>query len=191
MRRLHAIAIALLLGAGIAAGAAASLETVHLGTAAAATPATVPDQTIATRRATLARWSASLQKARAAHPPALPEVPRYAPVQIPTMPALPAVEAAAPPTPTTTVERSVAPAPATTSTGTTTTEPAQATYVQPPPIVQYRQAPAVTTPATSSGESESEASDGGYSASSGTTPQSSESEDGHVSSGSGGYEGDG
>lgn len=149
MRRLHAIAISILLGAGVAAGATASLKTVRLGAAAATTQATVPEKTIAARHAKLAAWSESLRKARAARPPALPKVPHYAPVQIPTMPSIqtPAVE------PETTTVRHVvaAPAPAPPTTAAAPTE-AKVTYVQPPPVVQYQQAPAATTSTAASGE---------------------------------------
>jgi hypothetical protein len=175
MRRPYAFAISLLLGGGIAAGAAASLRTAHLG-AAPATPATLPDRTVAHRRAKLATWSASLQKARKAKPPALPRVPRYAPVQIPTMPAVQSSTARAQivtvqrlarrPAPTTgdlvRVEHTAPPPPETPSVvGTTTGEPAddQVVYVQPPPIIQYQQAPAppaTTTGGQATGEHEDE-----------------------------------
>jgi hypothetical protein len=176
MRRPYAFAISLLLGGGIAAGAAASLRTAHLG-AAPATPATLPDRTVAHRRAKLATWSASLQKARKAKPPALPRVPRYAPVQIPTMPAVQSSTARAQivtvqrlarrPAPTTgdlvRVEHTAPPPPPETPSvvGTTTGEPAddQVVYVQPPPIIQYQQAPAppaTTTGGQATGEHEDE-----------------------------------
>jgi hypothetical protein len=161
MRRTHALAMSLLLGAAVAAGAAASLRTVHLGAAAAATPSAVPDKTVAARRAKLARWSVSLRKARAARPPALPAVPHYAPV------AIPAPVAEAPSSPTTAPVRTVVvrrtrrPA---TQTGKAADDQGQVTYVQPPPIVQYQQAPApapAATTTTTAGSGEDESSDDG------------------------------
>lgn len=157
MRRMHAIAISLLLGAGVAAGAAASLRTVHLGAAAAATTAAVPEKTIAARRAKLSRWSASLAKARAAKPPALPPVPHYAPVAMPTPPAVvstPATPTAAP----TAVEQP----------GSRHSKPSgpTVTYVQPPPIVQYQQATAPST-TTAAPVGEDEGSDDDHAAPSG------------------------
>ncbi len=98
MRKLHAIAISLLLGGVAVAGAAAALKTVHLGATVAAPQAVrVPDGVIAARREKLAKWSASLHQARAAQPPRLPRIPRFAPVVVPTVPAT--LEAAPPPAP--------------------------------------------------------------------------------------------
>ncbi len=190
MRRLHAIAISLLLGAGIAAGAAAALRTAHLGAAAAATRATIPETTIVARRAKLAKWSASLEKARTAQPPTLPRVPHYAPVPIPTMPPIQRVVAAAQPTQAPPVEQ---PAPTPRKEPSKTAEQ-QVTYVQPPPIVQYQQAPAPPT-ATTTTSGEHESSDDDHVGSSGedggsTTGQSSGSQPSGGESG-GEREGDG
>jgi hypothetical protein len=158
MRRTHALAMSLLLGAAVAAGAAASLRTVHLGAAAAATPSAVPDKTVAARRAKLARWSVSLRKARAARPPALPAVPHYAPVAIPAPVAAEPSSPTATPVRTVVVRRTSRPA---TQTSKAADDQGQVTYVQPPPIVQYQQAPApAATTTTTAWSGEDESSDG-------------------------------
>ena len=87
MHRLHAVVISLLLAGAAVAGASAAFRTVSLGPTAAK-PATVPERVVAARRAKLDRWSAQLEHARASRPPALPKVPRFAPVVVPTVPAM-------------------------------------------------------------------------------------------------------
>ena len=172
MGRLQAISISILVGAVAAGGAAAAFRTVHLGqaTAAAAKPARLPSSVIAARRAKLATWSTSLERARAAKPPALPTLPAFPHVAMPAMPVLqaPVTAAAAaqkvrhvikhrvitlPP------KQVVQPAPA-------TTPEEQVTYVQAPPIVQYQQAapapaPAAGTTTTASAHHEDDSEDHG------------------------------
>jgi uncharacterized membrane protein YgcG len=149
MRRPHAIALSLLLGVGCAAGIAAATRTVHLGAAtAAATAPTVPRAVLASRRTKLEAWSVSLQKTRTARPPALPRLPRFAPVVVPTVSVRHPAGTAAAPTSHIVVHRIVhhvvvRPTPP------AATQPI--TYVQPPPIVQYAQPPATTTAASGTG----------------------------------------
>lgn len=154
MRRLHATAIALLLGGGAVAGAGAALETVHLGAAAAAPAvARVPDRAIAARRAKLVAWKRALAKTRAARPPALPTVPHYPAVRMPTMPALPQAHLVAQ-TQSAAGHAGERPAPAQAQ-----QQAPQVTYVTPPPTVEYRQAPPAATTTTTTGY---QGDDGGY-----------------------------
>ncbi len=173
MGRLQAISISILVGAVAAGGAAAAFRTVHLGqaTAAAAKPARLPSSVIAARRAKLATWSTSLERARAAKPPALPKLPAFPHVAMPAMPVLqaPVTAAAAAPKVRHVIEHRVItlppkhvvqPAPA------TTTPEEQVTYVQAPPIVQYQQAapapaPAAGTTTTASAHHEDDSEDNG------------------------------
>jgi len=136
MRRMHVTAISLLLGGCVVAGTAAALRSVRLGAGAAAARAVrVPDAVVAARRARLDRWSAELEKARSRRPPALPRIPKFAPVAIPTPPARPVAD--------TTPDAATANAP---SASAAPAQPA-VTYVRPPPVVTYRQAPAGPAPA--------------------------------------------
>jgi hypothetical protein len=151
MHRLHAVVISLLLAGAAVAGASAAFRTVSLGPTAAK-PATVPERVVAARRAKLDRWSAQLEHARASRPPALPKVPRFAPVVVPTVPATQlAVRSASAPRPPARTEAA---------------PPKQAvTYVQAPPKIQYVQppaAPAQTTTTSHESEHESDQEDGGY-----------------------------
>jgi hypothetical protein len=79
MSRLHSTLVALVLGAAAAAGLFAAVHTVRLGQKVSAPKPAAPE--IASRQAKLARWSRSLREARAKHPPTLPKLPRFAPVQ--------------------------------------------------------------------------------------------------------------
>lgn len=131
MPRLHSTLISLVLTAAAVAGLFAAVQTLHLGqTATAAARPTVSAHAIAVRRAKLAAWSRTLQRQRAKHPPALPKLPKFAPVPVVTAP-----PAATPVT--------VAAAPATAA------APAKVTYVRPAPIVKYQRAKPTKTAATS------------------------------------------
>ena len=132
MTRLHSTLVAFLLGAAAAAGLFAMSRTIRLGQGAAAQPALIARE-LASRQAKLAHWSHSLEQARAKHPPALPKIPKFAPVHIPA--------AAAPAAPA---------APAV----------PQVTSVRPSAVVKYRHASA---PHTSTGSSKSSSSDDGRS----------------------------
>jgi hypothetical protein len=125
MSRLHSTLIAIVLGTATAAGLFAAVRTVRLGQTVTSSPATTSAvaKQIQSRQAKLARWSHSLERARKKHPPALPKVPKFAPVQVPKAPpATPiaagtAAPAAAPPAKAPTVVKYVhAPATATTTT---------------------------------------------------------------------------
>jgi hypothetical protein len=128
MSRLHSTLVAFVLGAAAATGLFAMVRTIRLGqTAAAAQPALIARE-LASRQAKLAHWSRSLERARAKHPPALPKIPKFAPVHV-----APAAPAAAP----------VAGAP-------------QVKYVQPQTVVKYRHASAPHTSTGSSQPSSSD-----------------------------------
>src|SRR5579864_2011427 len=99
MRRKHALAISVLLAGCLVAGAAAAMKTVRLG-AAAARPPHVADTLVAAQRARLDRFAATLKNARNAQPPALPRVPRYAPVVIPAVQSARILASAPTPAPT-------------------------------------------------------------------------------------------
>jgi hypothetical protein len=129
MTRLHSTLVAFVLGAAAATGLFALSRTIRLGQGAAAAQPALIARELATRQAKLAHWSHSLALARAKHPPALPKIPKFAPVHIP-----PAAPAAAP---------AAAAAP-------------QVTYVRPSAVVTYRHASA---PHTSTGSSKSASSD--------------------------------
>jgi hypothetical protein len=75
--RTHGIALAALLGAASVAGAYATITTAKLGDSETK-PEVVASAEIAKRRARLDEWEASLRKALATKPPALPAIPRYA-----------------------------------------------------------------------------------------------------------------
>jgi len=77
MKRIHTLAIALVLGAAAAAGLLAATRTVDLG-AAQASPR-LSDSAVAARTAKLDRLERSLQKALARRPPKLPRVPQVSP----------------------------------------------------------------------------------------------------------------
>jgi hypothetical protein len=133
MSRLHSTLVAFVLGAAAATGLFAMVRTVRLGQTVAAPKPALITRELAVRQAKLARWTRSLEQARAKHPPALPKIPKFAPVHIPP---------AAPPA-----------APATAATP-------QVTYVQPRAVVTYRHASA---PHTSTGSSKVSGSDDGKS----------------------------
>lgn len=133
MSRLHSTFVAFVLGGAAATGLFAMVRTVRLGQKVAAPhPALIAEQ-LAAREAKLARWTRSLEQARAKHPPPLPKIPKFAPVH---------VAPAAPPA-----------APATASAP-------QTTYVRPRAVVTYRHAAA---PHTSTGSSKPSSSDDGRS----------------------------
>lgn len=170
MPKIHVVALSLLLGGVTVAGAAAAMKTVRLGASVAATRTTsVPDAVVAARRRKLDTWSAQLQHAKAARPPALPAVPRYAPVEIPTVPAALEAAAAAPP-----------PAPAPAAPQRVVAGPVQpaAPGAAPTPVVQTVPATTATAPQPAPTVSE-DAGQGSW----------SESEDGGHG-GDGGYGGD-
>lgn len=146
MRKAHALVVSLVLAGAVAAGAAATLRTVHLGAAVAAPQvARVPDGAVRAREQKLAAWSASLRKAGRATPPALPSVPHFAPVVVPSVPVVRQVAAAAPAAPRATVAAVRPPA----------AQQPRVVYVQAPPQQQQQ--------AASSGEHDGgEHGDGGY-----------------------------
>lgn len=147
MQRLHSTLIALVIAAAAATGLFAAVRTVRLGqTAATAQPAAIPTRELALRRAKLTRWNASLHKALAKRPPALPKLPHYAPVTIPAAPPPAAVAAAAGTLPA--------------------ASQAPVKYVQARPVVKYKHssAPATTTTSSSSvsgGEGSDDGAGGG------------------------------
>jgi uncharacterized membrane protein YgcG len=132
MSRLHSTLVAFVLGVAAATGLFALVRTVRLGQTAASTHPALIARELAVRRAKLAHWSRSLEHARAKHPPALPKIPKFAPVQIPPA-AAPAAAPVAAATP-------------------------QVTYVRPKAVVTYRRASA---PHTSTGSSKVSGSDDG------------------------------
>jgi hypothetical protein len=143
--RTHGLALAALLGAASVAGAYSTITTAKLGESETK-PEVVASAEIAKRRARLDEWEASLRKALAAKPPALPAIPRYARagvVSTPSYAGLPAL----------TVSHTTTATAATTTTAKTRT--AKATRrVSPPPT---RTRPAGTTRArTAPAETRSE-----------------------------------
>ena len=124
MSRLHSTLIALVLGSVAAGGLFAGVKTVRLGQKVSTQMRPVAARELAFRQAKLDRWSRSLHAQRAKRPPALPKVPKFAPVATP--------HAGAPAASTAAVS-SVAP---------------QVRYVRPKPVVEYQRAgksPATTT----------------------------------------------
>lgn len=153
MRKAHAFAISSVLALCAVTGAVAAMKTVHLGAAVAA-PARAAPSVVASRRAKLDRWSASLRRARASRPPRLPSVPRFAPVPMPVAPvpaSVPVVRKAAP-------RPAATPAPA----ATAAAAPPAVTYVQPPPVIQYQQAPSTTPGPSGESDDEGELDDSGH-----------------------------
>ncbi len=135
MSRLHSTLVAFVLGVAAATGLFAMVRTVRLGQAVAAPKPALIARELAARQAKLTRWSRSLEQARSKHPPALPKIPKFAPVHIPP-PGPPAAPAAAA-TP-------------------------QVTYVRPRAVVTYRHASASHTSTGSSKPSSDDGrSDGG------------------------------
>ena len=92
MGRKHGLGISLLLGACVVTGASAAMTTVQLGQAAAKKDL-APARVLAQRRAKLTGYEASLEKALRARTPALPAVPRFAPVPVPAVASPPPAEA--------------------------------------------------------------------------------------------------
>lgn len=93
MHPIHRVALAAVLGVAVVAGLIALTRTLHLGAAATAS-ADTGRAAIARRAHQLDRMEASLHRALARRPPALPEVPVYPPA---TPGAAPASAASAPP----------------------------------------------------------------------------------------------
>ena len=153
MSRLHGLIVSLLLAGGVTAGALAATRTIHLGQAAAATPK-VADSVVVSRRAQLDTFETSLHKADAAKPPALPKIPKFAPVTIPTVPPPPAPVRTAAPAPQPAPAKPAAPKVNHVTKLAAVAPQAEppVEYVQPPPVVQYQQAP--TPPAASTGSHE-------------------------------------
>lgn len=83
MKRLHAAAVCVLLAAAGVAGAIAATRTVHLGTASAA-PAPTDRAALRTRAHRLNTWAKALNGTLAKRPPALPALPRFGAVVVPT-----------------------------------------------------------------------------------------------------------
>ncbi len=133
MTRLHSTLVAFVLGAAATTGLFAMSRTIRLGQGAAVAQPALIARELASRQAKLAHWSHSLEQARAKHPPALPKIPKFAPVHIPA--AAPPAAPAAPAAP-------------------------QVTSVRPSAVVKYRHASA---PHTSTGSSKSSSSDDGRS----------------------------
>lgn len=131
MSRLHSTLVALVIGAAACTGLFAMVRTVRLGQTVAATKPALIVRKLAARERKLAHWSRNLQLARAKHPPALPKIPKFAPVSIPTAPA-PAAAPVAAATP-------------------------QVQYVRPRAVVTYKRA---STPHTSTGSSPASSDDG-------------------------------
>jgi hypothetical protein len=133
MSRLHSTLIAFVLGAAAATGLLAIGRTVRLGQSAAAVQPALIARELASRQAKLAHWSRSIEQARAKRPPALPKIPKFAPVHIP--PAAPAAPAAAAP---------------------------QVTSVQAPAVVyRHASAPHTTTSSSKSSSDDGGSDDGG------------------------------
>lgn len=126
MSRLHSTIVAFVLGGAAATGLFAVGRTIRLGQKVAAPPPALIARQLAVREAKLARWTRSLEQARAKHPPALPKIPKFAPVHV--APAAPPAVAAAP----------------------------QTTYVRPRAVVTYRHAAAPHTSTGSSKPSSSD-----------------------------------
>ena len=83
MNRVHALVVSVVLGTAGVAGAVATTRTMHLG-AASASPAQVDRSALRTRTRRLDTWSKALARTLAKRPPALPAMPRFAPVAIPS-----------------------------------------------------------------------------------------------------------
>lgn len=81
MHPIHRTAIAVLIGLAAVAGLVGLTRTLDLGAATPATEQATP-QTIAKRSHALDKVAASLRRARASRPPALPPVPSYPDVPV-------------------------------------------------------------------------------------------------------------
>lgn len=149
MGRKHVVVLSLALAACAVAGASAALRTVRLGTTAAKPPR-VADSVIAARAARLDTFAASLAHARLSRPPALPPVPHYAPVPMPTPPAPSQLASISGPPAVQAPKTSPAPAPA--------ARHPKVVYVRPAPVVTTVQA---TTPAAPPSSSDDGSDDGG------------------------------
>lgn len=85
MRPTHRITLAVALAVSAVAGTAAATQTVHLGADHKAAP-TLSASQLAAQKAKLAAADRSIDTALAARPPALPKVPRFAPLGEPSVP---------------------------------------------------------------------------------------------------------
>lgn len=85
MRSTHRITLAVALAVSAAAGTAAATQTVHLGADATEAPMLSASQ-LASQKAKLAAADRSIDSALAARPPALPKVPKFAPLGEPSVP---------------------------------------------------------------------------------------------------------
>lgn len=135
MSRLHSTLVAFVLGAAAATGLFATVRTLRLGQTAAAPQTALIARELAARQAKLTRWNHSLEQARAKHPPALPKIPKFAPVHIPRAPAAPPAAPVAAATP-------------------------QVTYVRPRAVVKYQHASTSHPSHTSTGSSQPSSSSG-------------------------------
>ncbi len=133
LQRHHALVLSVLLAAAGVLGTLAATRTADLG-ATTTKPKRVPDSVIAKRARKLDAFEASLKQTLAKRPGRLPSVPTYAPVRIPSVPAVPT------PAP---VSRTVAAAPAAQPAAAPRPRPVK--YVQPPPVVKHVPAPTTTT----------------------------------------------
>ena len=126
MSRLHSTLLALVLGAAAIAGLFAAVQTVRLGQKTSAQTSTrAAARDLAFRQARLTRWSRSLQEARAKRPPALPKIPKFAPVESPPATASPVAQ-------------------------TAPTAPPKVTYARRQTVVEYRHATGSPSTATTS-----------------------------------------
>jgi len=108
MKKRHVLAVALLIGIGTALGTFAVTRTSELGVHSRAASKKVTDTAVSAQTRRLNALEASLQKALATKPPALPRIPKIRPA-----PQTSRVIYSAAPAPTTRVfVRSTAPAPA-------------------------------------------------------------------------------
>jgi hypothetical protein len=130
MRRIHALAVSLLLAGGAVLGALAATRTVQLG-AKVSQAKPVPDAVVKRRARKLDAFERSLKHTLARKPGSLPVVPKFKPVQMPSVPAVPTFTPVAPRV--TPVSEVVAARPA------VPRKPTQrpVKYVRPPPVTRY------------------------------------------------------
>ena len=105
MRKRHVVAVAVLIGIGAALGTYAVTRTSELGVSSRVSAKKAADATVTVRTRRLDALEASLRKALALKPPALPRVPKLRPAPQPTR----VVYSAAPAPTTRVVVRSAAP----------------------------------------------------------------------------------
>ena len=107
MRKRHVVAVALLIGIGAALGTFAVTRTSELGVSSRASSKKVADATVTVQTRRLNALEASLRKALALRPPALPRIPKLRPAPQSS----PVVYSAAPAPTTRVASRSAAPVP--------------------------------------------------------------------------------